>query len=67
MIAFSNLISTKSDRPFINSTYICLIAFSKTKMIAFLKFNQQDDSDRTISRQRSPFSYSDFRASPPQG
>jgi hypothetical protein len=28
-----------------------VIAFSKAKAIAVLKFNQQDDSDRTFSRQ----------------
>jgi len=30
------------------------IALSKAKMIAVLKFNQQDDGDRTISVTRSP-------------
>ncbi|MFM6349562.1 MAG: hypothetical protein ACKPFK_31150, partial [Dolichospermum sp.] len=34
-------------RTFINPTYIYLIALLKAKMIAVLKFNQQDDGDRT--------------------
>jgi hypothetical protein len=34
------------DRTFINPTYIYPIALSKSKAIAILKFNQQDESDR---------------------
>jgi hypothetical protein len=41
----------RSDRTFINPTYIYLIALSKAKAIAFLKFNQQDDGDHTFKLQ----------------
>ena len=48
MIALLNINQqNNSDRTFKNPTYICLIALSKAKIIAVLKFNQQDDGDPT--------------------
>jgi hypothetical protein len=46
-MAFPNLIITKNDRYSRKIDSPKMIALLKSKMIAVLRFNQQDDGDRT--------------------